>query len=484
VNITLPEIAAGGRSQGEMGLDAVEALQKALTAGYGTDPATFTGGSALRVQSLDKTMYATIQENKHFRLFNALASSNSTATVDEWTEQNGVGGFLGGSSNTETGVIASADGSYARRTALVKYLMTKREVSLVATLGNNIASAEAIEQSNGAAQLLSDAEFLCFEGDSAVVPTEFDGVYAQIAAGIAAGQVDDANIIDAGATPLNSIHMINKAAAQVSSFGNFGVLTHVFTSNLVQSDFDTGLDPAFRVALDNSPNSLMLGAPVAGIKTSWGVIKTMPDVFVREDLRNMPFQLLYPTVAAAQDGLKPAGVALAVAADAASQFTAPRAGNYYYLVTGVNAAGQSTGFVSAVQAVAAGQKCTLTITKSVAGAETGYIVYRSRQNGTNAVNDFRECARVARTGASTVWVDQNRMIPGTTKAYLLNMAQGGTAISWRQFLPMMRFALYPTNSATIPWAQLLFGYLRLTKRRHHVVIKNILPTGSTWLPFA
>ncbi len=483
MNINLPNIATGASSGGEMGMDAVQELQKALTAGYGTDPATFTGGSALRIQSLDKTMFATIAENKHFALFNALQSSNATATVDEWTEQSSVGGFLGGSTNTETGVIAAADGQYARRTALVKYLMTRREVSFVATLGNNIASAEAIEQSNGAIQLLSDAEYLCFEGDDTVVPTEFPGIWAQMQAGVTAGHVDGGNIIDALAQPLTSINLINKAAAQISARGNFGTPTDIFMSQLVQADFDTGLDPAFRVALDNNPGALQLGAPVKGIRTSWGDIKTRPDVFVREDTWLQPFELQYPTVAAANSANVPASCALAVASDAASMFGAGHAGNYYYLVTGVNAAGQSTGFVSAVQAVAAGQKVTLTIGKSVAGTETGYVIYRSRLNGTNAVSDFREMARVAKAGATTTFVDLNRLIPGTTKAYILNLAGGGQAISWRQYLPMLKFPLYPTVSATVPWAQMLFGYLRLTKRRHHVVIKNILPNGATWRPF-
>lgn len=484
MNIQLPDLAAGQSGAGIMGGEEIAALQKALTAGYGTDPATFTGGSALRIQSLDKTMFATIQENKHFRLFNALVKSNATATVDEWTEQSGVGGFLGGSTNTETGNIRAADGQYARRTALVKYLMTRREVSFVATLGNNIASAEAIEQSNGAVQLLSDAEYLCFEGDSSVVPTEFDGIFAQIAAGVAAGQVDGANILDAEAQSLASINLINKAAAQIAGFGNFGTPTHIFMSQLVQSDFDTGLDPAFRVALDQNPNSLMLGAPVAGIKTSWGNIATMPDVFVREDMRLQPFELLYPAVAAANAVNIPAAAGTAVAADAASKFGATHAGNYYYAVAGINADGTSTVLKTTVQTVAAGEKVTLTITKSTAGTETGYVIYRSRKNGTNATADFREMIRVPRTGASTVYVDLNRDIPGTTKAAILNMSQGGGAISWRQFLPMLKFPLYPTVSATVPWAQLLFGYLRLTKRRHHVVIKNILPNGSTWKPFA
>lgn len=461
----------------------VEELQKALTAGYGTDPATFTGGSALRIQSLDKTMYATIQENKHFRLFNELAKTNATATVDEWTEQRGVGGFLGGSTNTETGTIRAADGDYARRTALVKYMMTRREVSFVATLGNNIASAEALEQQNGAIQLLSDAEYLSFEGDAAVVPTEFDGIFAQIRDGVTAGQVDSQNILDAEANSLASINLINKAAANISGYGNFGTPTHIFMSQLVQADFDSGLDPAFRVALDNNPGSLQLGAPVKGIRTSWGDIATMPDVFIREDLRQMPFESLYPSIATANAAMQPANATTAVASDAASKFGAPHAGTYFYLVTGVNAAGQSTGRITASQAVTAGQKVTLTITQSAGSTETGYVIYRSRLNGTNAVTDFRECVRVAKTGATTTWVDLNRDIPGTTKAYVLNMSASGGAISWRQFLPMLKFPLYPTVSAVVPWAQLLFGYLRLTKRRHHVVIKNILPSGATWRPF-
>jgi hypothetical protein len=63
------------------------------------------------------------------------------------------------------------------------------------------------------------------------------------------------------------------------------------------------------------------------------------------------------------------------------------------------------------------------------------------------------------------------------------MATGAMAINWRQLLPMLKFPLYPTASAVVPWAQLMFGYLRVGKRRQHVVIKNVLPAGAGWLPF-
>lgn len=480
----LPELAAGQASMtGAMEGSAIAELQKALTAGYGTDVSTLTGGGSLRIQSLDKTMQATIQENKHFRLFNELAKTGAGATVDEWTEQSGVGGFLGGSTNTEAGIINESTGAYARRVGLVKFLMTKRQVSLVSTLGNNIASSEAIEQQAGAKQLLTDAEYLSFEGDSTVVPTEFDGIYAQILAGVNAGQVDGGNILDAEGQSLASVNLVNQAAAQISKRDNFGTPTHLFLSQLVQADFDTGLDPAFRVPLTNVPNGgISLGSPVVGIRTSWGDIANCPDVFINDGDQTVPFQVQYPTLATANDGLKPT-LALAAASDVSSKFGAAHAGNYYYLVTGVSANGQSTGVISAQQAVTAGQKVTLTITASAGGQETGYAIYRSRKNGTNSPSDFRLVARVGKAGATTTYVDLNRDIPGTTRAYILNMSPGDHAINWRQLLPMMKFPLYPTNAAVIPWAQLMFGYLRITKRRHHAVIKNILPNGAKWKPF-
>lgn len=477
INPNILGAAMGGT--GAMDYSQVEDLRKALEAGYGTDVASLTGGGALRIQSLEATMLATIQENLHFRLFNALLKTSAGATVDEWTEQNSVGGFLGGSSNSETGNIASAQGSYARRTGQVKYLMTRREVSFVVTLQNALADAESVEQQNGALQLLTDAEYLCLEGDSSVVPTEYDGIYKQI---VDLGSSD--HVLDAEGNSLASVSLINKAAATIAGYGNFGTPTDLFMSQLTQADFDTGLDPAYRVALTDVPNGgISLGSPVVGIRTSWGNIKANPDVFIRDEAQQKPFEVEFPSVAAANNfacAAVPTGVA---AADAASKFGAAHAGNYYYAVTGINAKGQSVVSKSAQKAVAAGDKLTLTITASASGEETGYVIYRGRKNGTNATDDLRFVARVAKAGATTVWVDYNREIPGTTRAYILNMAPGAKAITWRQLLPMLKFPLYPTVSAVVPWAQLLFGYLRIGKRKHHVVIKNILPNGAVWRPF-
>ncbi len=481
-----PIIIPQSATSGAMSVDQVAELRKALSAGYGTDVSTLTGGGALRIQSLEMTMLSTIQENKHFRLFNALAKSDATATVDEWTEQSGVGGFLGGSTNSETGVINSATGVYNRRVGMVKYLMTQRQVSFVTTLQNALADAEAVEQQNGALQLLTDAEYLCFEGDSTVVPTEFDGIYAQIN-----GLSSATHMLDARGASLASINLINTASATIAGYGNFGTPTDIFMSQLTQADFDTNLDPAFRVPLTDVPGGgIQLGSPVAGIRTSWGNIKTNPDVFVRDSDQLMPFEAVnsgaFLAIAQANNTYQPASVTGVVAAGGASnQFAAAQVGNYYYGVAGINANGQSQVVVSAVQNVAAaGDQVTLTITASASKTETGYVIYRGRLNGTNAVTDLRQMCRIPYAGgATTTFVDQNQYIPGTSKAFILNNAPGAKAINWRQLLPMLKFPLYPTNAAVIPWAQLLFGFLRIGKRNQHVVIQNVLPAGASWRPF-
>lgn len=467
------------RGTGQISMQEVGELRKALEAGYGTDVAQLQGGGSLRIQSLEPTLLATIQENRHFRLFNDLQKSNATATVDEWTEQRGIGGHLGGSTNSESGIINEANGDYLRRVESVKYLMTRRQVSMVVSIQNAIAQAEAVEYQAGALELLTDAEYLCFEGDAAVVPTEYNGILAQIKA-----YAPTDHVIDMRAAPLNSIAKINEASALISSYGNFGVPTDLYCSQNVQADFDTGLDPAFRVPLTDVPGGgIAIGSPVCGIRTSWGAIKNKPDVFVRDEMLLKAFEIMFPAKAAANT-FASAGVAGVAAPNAASRFETAHAGNYFYRVAGVNSKGQSVTVASLQVAVASGDGVTLTIQPSVGGTETGYVIYRSKRNGTNAVADVREMIRVPKAAVgNTVYVDLNTDIPGTTKAYLLNLTPGHKSITWRQYLPMMKFPLYPTNAAVIPWAQLLFGYLRLGKVRHHVVFKNILPDNQEWRPF-
>lgn len=484
-------LPAGGTGTGILGDQDVSALQKALDAGYGTDVAQLTGGGALRIQSLDPVMQATITSQKNFKLFGKVAKTKPTATVDEWTEQSGIGGYLGSTTNSEAGSISLATGAYARRTGSVKYLMTRSEVTLVQAMQNTIVDSKAVEYQNAALRLLRDAEYLMFEGNEAVQPLEFSGIRAQMEAGVKAGQVAPGNIIDMRGDPLESMHAINQAQAQVAGIDNFGGATDVFWNLQVQQDMDNKLDPAFRVALNGGVESLRVGAPVIGIRTSAGEVAANFDMYIPRSQMRQPWDAQNPVVAAQLVALKPQSVTTAATTDASSQFDSTQAGNYYYAVAGLNASGQSGVVVASQTTVATGGKVTLTITRSSLQGETGYVIYRSRQGGGNSPtgnaltgSDFREIARVGVAGSTTTFIDMNENIPGTTEAYVLNMNPADTAITWRQFLPMFEFPLYTTDTPVIRWSQILCGYLRLTKRRQHAVIKNILPRSEVWKPFA
>ena len=479
----------GGSTGGALNED----LQKALQASnYQTDVATLTGGGALGVQSLDTAMKTTIQENEHFTLFNRLASTSATNIVDEYVRQNGVGGVIGGSTNSQMGTVRSAQGNYSREVGMVKFLMSMRQVGYVLNIGKNIIEATAVEERNGALQLLTDAEYLLFHGNAAASPTQFDGIYKQLEDQVAAGKMDGANIIDMQGAKLNSVEPFSKVNVSVAKYGSWGRSTDVFLPNSVQNDLNQGLDPAYRWTPDGS-NTPMIGGHVAGIRLQNGVLKTTMNTFMHDESHPMTVPWdgsadpLYTSIAAANVAFKPASLTIdASASDVSSQFSATRAGNYYWAVAGVGANGEQLTAVtkSAQTAVAAGKKAVLTITQSGAGTETGYAIYRSRQDGTNASSDLRLVRIIAKTGATTTFTDINRDIPGTVTIPLLNMGPNADAIGWRQYQPMTKIPL-PFGVGGVPvisWFQLLLGYLRVSKPKHHGFIKNVLTSQATWRP--
>lgn len=478
----------GGSVGGALG-DAQE-LQKALTASnYQTDVATLTGGGAMGVQSLDTAMKTVVQEEEHFVLFKKLQQTNATNIVDEYTRQNSIGGVLGGSFNAQMGTVRSAQGDYSREVGMVKFLMTLRQVGYVLNLGKNMAEPVAVEERNGALQLLTDAEYKLFHGNAAANPTEFDGIFTQIDNAIAAGKSSADHVIDMGGTPLTTIEPFTKLQAAIQDYGNWGRITETFMPTAIQTDLNMGLDPAFRwSAQPNSP--LTVGGHVEGIRLTEGVLKTNIDTFLHHGDFPMakPVEVTWPAAAVANAAFKPVSVTVdATVSDASSTFNTARAGNYYYAVAGIggNGEGMSQVTLSAQTAVAAGKKAVLTITASAGASETGYAVYRSRQDGTNAVTDFRLVKIIAKGGATTTFTDRNSDIPGTVSVPCLNMNPAADAIGWRQFQPMTKIPLpFGVGGApVISWFQFLFGYLRVTKPKHHGYIKNILPANATWKPF-
>ncbi|EDL8063694.1 hypothetical protein CTA21_16205 [Salmonella enterica] len=504
----------GNAMNGSMGgnMAQFEELTKALQASnYVTDVKELSQGGALGVQSLDTAMKTTIQENEHFTLFNRLAQSNAINVVDEYTRQSSVGGFLGGSTNTQMGVVRAAQGEYSREVGFVKFLMTLRQVGYVLNIGKNIAEPVAVEERNGALQLLTDANYLLYHGNADIIGTQFDGIFNQIDKEIIAGKMSEQNVKDMDGKPLNSVEPISVINSEVSSYGNWGRSTDIFLPNSVQNDFNQGLDPAFRWTPDGS-NIPTVGGHVAGIRLTNGILKTNMDTFIHDETNPMthPFEVKNTAVAKSLDKLKPTALTAKAVASNDSTFTrGKRLGTYSYAVAAISKSGAGISRV-----IIANGDVALDKTKSAYELEItapndddigGYAIYRAIQDVSAATAmtgdkptapekdlhafldaNYRLVKYIAKDtkNATTKWTDNNRDIPGTVCAPLLNLGAGADAIGWRQFQPMTKIPL-PFGVGGMPvmsWFQFLFGYLRMTKPRHHGYIKNILPSTASWRP--
>lgn len=492
----------GNAMNGSMGgnMAEFEALTKALQASnYQTDVAELNQGGALGVQSLDTAMKTVIQENEHFTLFNRLAQSSATNIVDEYSRQNSIGGWLGGSTNTQMGVVRPATGEYTREVGFVKFLMTLRQVGYVLNIGKNIAEPVAVEERNGALQLLTDANYMLYHGNADASPTQYDGII-NILEKAAGKEIPDENVISMDGKPLDSVEPFSKVQVSVSSYGSWGNSTDVFMPYSVQNDLNMSLDPAYRwtPAGQNTP---VIGGQVDAIRLTKGILKTNLDTFIQDETNPMvrPFQTFARDIAAKNDFAP----TIAVAAGDATTVPAPMfnnkraVGKYTYVVAAIGANGQGHSLVSAPATFDSKTNTgvVVTITPHANGGDSGYAVYRGPQGFEPAtagkltdeeVANFRLVKVVAKDTkkATTIFADDNRSIPGTVTVPMLNMGAGADAIGWRQFQPMTKIPL-PFGVGGMPvmsWFQFLFGYLRVTKPKHHGLIKNILPKDATWRP--
>lgn len=462
--------------------DQLGEFRKALEAGVITnDVSALTNGGALGRQSLDPAMVKIVTSNKDFVLSAKVPVEPCGNLKDEWTENTDIGGIIGGSANSEMGTLSASNSVMRRRVGTVKHLMLMRGVSSILQAQDSITSPEATEITNGMLQLLRDKEHLMFEGNSAVIYEQFDGLRKQLND---FGSSD--NIVDMAGSPLNSIDPFSHAAEVITTRG-FGNASEIFTSFSVQTDMNAALNQASRALLTASPTSLVPGFIQTDVNTSFGVLKMNQARYVRDEQSKKIFQT-NPNMAAlavANSILKPTAITVdATVTDGASKWASGQDGNYYYAITGLSTKGESEALLTSQAVIAVGKKATITITSSVGATENGYVIYRSRRNGTNALTDFREMVRIPRTGTSTVYVDFNTDIPGSTDAYVLDVGSDGQRpIVWREYAKMQRMDLSVTNQLAKNWAQWMSGYLRLAIAQRHVLIKNIVPTGAKWKPF-
>jgi hypothetical protein len=446
----------------------VAELQKALSVGseYATDlPNTFSGGAALAVEDLDRTLKLVTHNMEHLKLWKDIKKEKQTQTVHEFNVQNSYGQevspFFQMGSNPQ-----ATDAGYNRDVAIVKYLGVQGQVQHNLTL---IQAAHgpvvAREVKNKTVELLSRNERAMFDADSSVNALEYDGVDAQIASkesltkykstafvGYNAAGAADSVIIDRRGAVLDEQACEEACLIAVN---NMGYPMDMYLSTDIHSNFSRAFYAKARI---RPGDSTAAGYRVPSFD---GTL----DFRFKGNLFNRPRRAPLATAVSASNA--PTLANTASPADAASKFAAADAGTYGWKISAVYADGETLPSSEITESVAAGDKVTTEITFS--GAPKYFNVFRSALAGNGSGWEFIGRIAASTSGAAHN-IDFNERLPGLGSAYLL--MNDPDVLVFRQLGSMIKYDLAVTDTS-YKWLQLLYGMIVMPAVRKNVIVKNI-----------
>lgn len=436
----------------------VQELAKALEAGY--QLTAQTGGSALRVESLEASLKVVTFSNHHIKFWKKIPKSPAYSTVEEYNQLVSYGPTS--FAFTQEGELPpSTDTSYARRTQLVKFMGTTREVTHPATLVHPAhGDVIALENQNGILWLLERVENALFTADSDLAfdgeAEQWDGLDALI---------DATSFLDLQGQPPQEADI---EAAANTIIENYGYPTDLFLGTKVLSDLVKTMYPRERVSLP-APTNGQIGQAVTTMATQAGVIEFNPDIFIRK----LPSP---PTAAThANAPVTPQQATMATAGtDGDFNKGAPAGTNEYaYVYTACNRFGESahSPVVAANQSLSQANKdaglhiaVTMTNAAAVGAFPTEYLrIYRSAPLASGAAvptaaaaySLVGQMAAASQANAgTTVFTDVNFLLPFTNIAYLGELTPN--VLTFRQLAPMMRLDLAVLAPA-YRWMILLYG---------------------------
>lgn len=437
----------------------IQNLSKALEAGYQTG-AGKTGGSAMRVESLEASLKVLTYTSSHVKFWKKIPKSPAYSTVEEYNQLTDYGGTA--SPFVQEGELPQAsDSSYIRRMQMIKFLGTTREVTHQATLVHPAhGDLISIENQNGILWLLQQVEKSLFSGNSTLA---FDGTSEQWD-GLDA-MIDSSMLIDVQGGTLQEAD-IEEASNMIIE--NYGFPTDMFLGTRTMSDLVKTFYPRERIAMP-SPMNGQIGNTVQTMATQAGVIEFNPDVFIRQTA-TAPAAATSPNAPATPASIAAGGV---TGSTGDHNKGAPSGTSYFaYLVTASNRFGESapTAVLGAAVSLTQSNKdngnyVPLTITNPAvigAFAPEYFNIYRSSASSTNSVPAANTSyALIAQVPASsqaasgtTTFNDVNLILPFTSSAYMGQLDP--SVITFRQLMPLMKMELAVLSPA-YRWMILLYG---------------------------
>lgn len=458
----------GLQGYGSMDQQQMQDLRKSLTAGSAIVAPAFVPGEgfALRMESLEKTLKVTTYRMDDLKLWPAVTKLPAWNTIEQFNRLESYGS--GNSAYIGEGELPEGDDSiYSRQYMQIKFMGTTRAVTHVMTLMRTpIGNIIAQETVNGTAWLLRQVERGLFNGDSSLIPVQFDGLRRQIMSGAPNPAL---NVIDMRGQPLTE-DAINDAGLIIKAEPNYGKGTDLHLPDGAYSDLAKQFYPNVRIPLAPSGwKDGMVGVNVQGFYSQFGPVRFHPNTFLQfgpvcpvSGLGNVakrptpPIEIAIPT----RVPLVPGNGSLWAAGDV---------GNYIYRVCAINRYGRSAPLVMTgpVAVLAAGDTVTMSIGDG-ATPGTAYEIYRT-DAGAGTLT-ARLMTTIARTGAVTAFVDTNANLPGTCQAYFIQQNLEFFAV--KQLAPFMKIPL-ATVDLSIRWVQALYMSLAVYTPGRGTVFINV-----------
>lgn len=479
------------------GNSEVSELLKAMQAGAITGRETVNQSLSyepLKLESLDKTLKLLEFRMKDVKLWNAVPKITAYNTVEEFVQLESYGTFTGGFyGEGETPDVQ--DSRYKRRAAQMKYIQIAGEVTLQAQLVKAVVETMQQEINNKTMWVIRAASHYMTRGNSALIPKEFDGIYAQHAS-IGSGSGDlyttldnyynSTSVIDLRGGSLKQQHLVDAATNVNSVYGNVDELFAPPTvlDGLAKDYFDRQ-----RILMGGGYKGTP-GVTPKSIDTQFGEISLNSDVFMNKELP----KTMASAASSAKAPTKPVAVSQTLtAADSSSKFAAGEAhtgalGTVFYAVTALNEYGESALTVldnTNKITTAAGLSVDIKFTDGGGVfAATAYRIYRTKvttaTNATTGAVSFYPLFEISTAqlaagydGASATFVrDRNRILPDTQSCFVHE--KGEDSLAFYNLLPISKYDLAKTGPAT-RFMVLLFGSPRLSQPKKMVKITNVGP---------
>lgn len=478
MNDTVNQVLQGLES-GLVSAAEIEALNKAISAGYGGagKPTDLTYGGVLQAESLETTLKSVTFDMKNLKMWPAISVDKAYNLFEQYNRLIAYGSdsapYIG-----EGGAPQEEDSTYVRDGQKIVFFGTRRRVSHQMTLVRvTVGDIVAQQAKEGTMHLLKNVERELYwghahfqnqttgamNGADADLPSNsiaMSGLLKQLLKGDTDAQMVSGDFNGYGTTSSIAQDLAGAVMAQddvealaVIALENFGSPSELHAEPAVISAFVKQFYPQFRSAPGLA--SQTVGYDVSKIQTTAGAIDLKPNLFLRPRTG----------VRAIASGVSAPAATFTVSGAGAGSGSTFAAGTYQIKVTAMNDSGESAPVAATVAGVTPGQNIDVTLGSVPAGVKS-WKLYVTAPGGAAGTEKF--VGNWANTGAGT-YRCAGAKLPGLGEAFLLDMSAENMRFKQLAPLSKINFAIVTT---ALEFAIVLYGALFVYTPRFNCLFKN------------